>query len=274
MRKKNMKKLLLCNVFVLIMTCLCACSEGKTEAQVDAVRDTVSFATVGMNDTMTYSIIGTECEIKADVEISYPQKYVDNERTDAIQRLFAAEVLGVSGDSASLASAFPLYVKHLMSAYSENDREVEPDELESDFEPAQSCQLTVKIYNVYNKGGLMCICKEERVQINETLPEVQHSYYTFDLDRMSRKRMSDMFDEVKFSHIIALMKNKLREDMGVASDDELVDLGLYNLDNMSVVDNFYTTDDSIIWNYLPRELAVRDEVRIALSKETILISNE
>lgn len=269
-----MKKLLLCNAFALILIGLCACSDGHTVAQADKACDTVLFAKVGLSDTLTYSILETKCDIQANVDISYPQKYVDNVKTESLQRLFTNVVLNIPGDSVSLASAFPLYVEHLMTTYREGDRAVSAEDIESDFELVQNCQLVVKIYDVYNKNGLMCVCKEERVQINEALPEVQHFYYTFDLEKLSRMRMSDMFDELKINALTEMLKKKLLKDMGAASYDELVDLGLYNLDNLSAVDNFYVSDDSIIWNYLPRELAVQDEVRVALSKERVLMINE
>lgn len=270
----TMKKLLLCEAFALIMIGLCACNGGQTVAQADKACDTVLFAKVGLSDTLSYSILETKCDIQANVDISYPQKYVDNVKTESLQRLFTNVVLNIPGDSVSLASAFPLYVEHLMATYRESDRAVNVEDLESDFELVQNCQLVVKIYDVYNKDGLMCVCKEESVQINDAQPEEQHSYYTFDLEKLARVRMSDMLDELKISSLIEMLKKKLLQDMGVATYDELVDLGLYNLDNLSAVDNFYVSDDSIIWNYLPRELAVRDEVRIALSKEQVLMINE
>ena len=58
------------------------------------------------------------------------------------------------------------------------------------------------------------------------------------------------------------------------NDGELVDLGFYNIDNLEANDNFYVTNDSVVWNYLPRELSVFDEVQIALSRKDITMLTE
>ena len=47
-----------------------------------------------------------------------------------------------------------------------------------------------------------------------------------------------------------------------------------NLDNLEANDNFYVTNDSVVWNYLPRELSVFDEVQIALSRKDITMLTE
>lgn len=84
----------------------------------------------------------------------------------------------------------------------------------------------------------------------------------------------DLVGEENVGDMIELLKAKLRSDVNAKNDDELVDLGFYNIDNLEANDNFYVTNDSVVWNYLPRELSVFDEVQIALSRKDITMLTE
>lgn len=273
--EKYMKKVIYCYAFSLIMLCLCACSEGKSESYAVIVGDTVSLATISLHDTTSY-MIGTDerCGISADVVISYPKLYVDKDKTETLQRLFSTSVLGVSSDSASLATAFPQYLENLIARYKENDGNFDEETLEPDYEVMTDCKLTVRTYPVYNAGGLLGFCKEETAVINVGEPSTRHFYYAFDLSNPARIELSDLFPDEYSGKVAEMLKAKLRADMNVTSGDELADMGYYNYDNIVAGDNFYVTGDSIIWNFLPRELSVLEEVRISLSKSAIeMLSN-
>lgn len=265
-----MRKRIFFGALALIIICLCGCSNGKSKKNIKVVGDTVAMATINLHDTMNYSIVdGKKCHISADVEITYPKTYIDNERTEQLQKLYATNVLNVLSDSVSLTSAFPHYVDDLINQYKENGVDVTDGDIEIDYEPMTDCQLQVRIYPVYNTEGLLSVCKEEIALVDDKLPAKRHFYYVFNLSEMEKLEISDIYTEEVINQVVELLKNKLRRDLNVASDDELADLGYYNFDNLTVSENFYLTSDSIVWNFHPRELSVLEEVRISLSRSEI-----
>ena len=255
----------------LIMICLYGCTGGKTESRIMVDGDTVAMATISLHDTASYLITDNKkCNISADVEITYPKYYKDNENTEKLQKIYATSVLNILSDSVSLASAFPEFVENLINQYKENVNEDTEESLEVDYEPMKDCKLQVKIYPVYNAGGILSICKEEVAIIDEAAPARLHFYNVFNLSEMKKLETSNLFPEESFNQVVEALKTKLRSDLNVANDDELADMGYYNFDNLKVSENFYLTADSIVWIFLPRELSVLDEVRISLSKNEIV----
>lgn len=265
-----MMKQTLWSALSLIMICLCGCEGGKTEKSVMAEGDTVAMATISLHDTMSYLITNNkQCRISADVEFRYPKYYVDNEKTVALQKLYAANVLNVTSDSVSLASAFPEYVDNLIKQYKENEIEVVEDGIEADYEPMSECKLQVKIYPVYNACGILSVCKEETALIDEDIPAKLHFYNTFNLSEMKKLETSDIIPEEAISQVEEALRIKLRSNLNVINDDEMADLGYYNFENLKVSENFYLTADSIVWNFMPRELSVLEEVRISLGRNEV-----
>lgn len=257
-------------VFSLIVLCLCACNEGKNEKVADENYDIVSFATINLHDTTSFLLTRDDiCNISVDMEITYPKMYVNKEKTEVLQRLFSTLVLGVSADSVSLATAFPQCMENLILRYKSVDGNYDEDVYEFDYDVMTDCKLSMKTYPIYNMSGLLGFCKVESVEVNGEQPLVRHFYYAFDLKKLCRIELTDLFSEENNSKVAEMLKDKLRTEVNVANDDELVDMGYYNIDNIEVVDNFYVTTDSIIWNYLPRELSVLDEVRISLGRNEL-----
>lgn len=267
-----MKKIMLCCALSLIMTSLCTCSNGKTEAIYSVDGDTVVMATVNLHDTLSYFLRDEEkCYISADLEISYPESYINNEYTERLQRLYAGSVLGVSADSATLATAFPRFMANLLARYSENDGEVSAEEMDAGYEQMSNCKLLVKIYPVYNAYGIVSFCREELSRIDDKLPETRRYYINIDLNKMTKIELSSIIAEDDYDRVTYLLKERLRDDADVVNDDELVELGYYNFENLTVGDNFYITADSITWNFLPRELSVLEEVQITLAKNEVVL---
>lgn len=266
-----MMRQILWSALSLIMICLYGCTGGKTENSIMVVGDTVAMATISLHDTASYFITDNKkCNISADVEITYPKYYKDKECTEKLQKMYSTNILNIISDSVSLASAFPEFVDNLINQYKESSTEVVEGVIESDYEPMSECNLQVKIYPVYNACGTLSICKEEVALIDDNTPARLHFYNVFNLPEMKKLETSDIFPEEALSQVIEALKTKLRSDLNVANDDELADMGYYNFDNLKVSENFYLTADSIVWNFLPRELSVLEEVKISLGKKDIL----
>ena len=73
---------------------------------------------------------------------------------------------------------------------------------------------------------------------------------------MAQIAVNRIFKSSSLNDVCQLMKDKLMSQNNVKSEDELNDLGYYNLPNLSVSNNFFFTDKGITWSFEPNELAI------------------
>ena len=60
---------------------------------------------------------------------------------------------------------------------------------------------------------------------------------------------------------------QLLKQNNASGNEQLNDLGYFNVENMTVTRNFYFDEDGITWSYLPNELAVEavGEPKVSIS---------
>lgn len=256
------------HVFLLIIICLCACNNSRVDDN-NIFKDTVDIAKIHLIDTTTYLLANnTESKIASNIEISYPQLYIDRDKTELLQHLFLEYVLDVSADSLSLASCFQVFANDKIEKFAEDIRELY--ESEYDLFIGLKPEININICPIYNKQGLIIFKKnEERIGYNANIT-LYNNYYTIDLNNMTKVGIEELFTEDDIPLISELLKTQLRENMNVSSNDELVELGFYNIDNLIANDNFLINDKSVTWNFNPRELSVVDEVKISLDYNKLL----
>lgn len=73
---------------------------------------------------------------------------------------------------------------------------------------------------------------------------------------MKRVTLGDMFRDDSFDKLTAQLKEKLMDDKGASNEDELNDLGYFNLPNLSVTSNFFFTSRGVTWSYDSSVIAV------------------
>ena len=262
-----MKNRVLYYLLPLIITCLSACVQGKATMQ-EVSNDTVALAKISLNDTVNYSLTDSiDCKIMANVEISYPSQYLDKEKTESLQKIFAEKVLDVATDSLTLASAFPVYVKNMMGRY-EGEAVADVD-IENDYEPVRECSIEAKVKSVYNQNGIACFEVSEISTYDYEHYTYRGYFYTVDLSTMKMVNVTDIFAEEEMTHISDLLKMQLKIDAGAKTEDELVELGFYNIDNVRANNNFRIDNNGITWQYLPGELSVVEQIEITLDYDLL-----
>ena len=65
----------------------------------------------------------------------------------------------------------------------------------------------------------------------------------------------DLFDEAAVPEVAELLKAALLEQTNAKSEDDLIGMGYFNLDNITANGNFYFGENGVTWNYLPYEIA-------------------
>ena len=99
----------------------------------------------------------------------------------------------------------------------------------------------------------------ERVDVvkkNDTVTSVTHRYYSFDVETQTFIDVNRLFRDDAVADVCQLLKQQLLKQNNAMGNEQLNDLGYFNVENISVTRNFYFDDTGVTWSYLPNELAV------------------
>ena len=68
--------------------------------------------------------------------------------------------------------------------------------------------------------------------------------------------MNRLFRDDAIADVCQLLKQQLLKQNNAVGNEQLNDLGYFNVENISVTHNFYFDDKGVTWSFLPNELAV------------------
>ena len=249
-----------------------ACSSNSSGGSF-ATSDTVTVATVKMSDTTTFKKNnGNVCAIYSDATFSYPTSYSDKNSLATLQKLYITYVLDAN-DTLSLNDAICNCVTNSLHQY-----DLTQDEDESilnygidESEPYLTYHTSTTIQLHYNKNDLVTFCRIDVVKKDSTITSITHKYYTIDLKTMSLVDISNIVRDDAQNQLTALLRSRLLEQNKVENNDQLNELGFYDIDNLIVTSNFFFDESGITWSYLPNKLEVSavGEPHITLSLDEI-----
>lgn len=232
---------------------LCGCSNpsGTSNQKDNALLQLDSISCVDSIKDIVQSTI----TVKAD--IVYPTFYKDKQNSKGIQSLFAQHILNIQeSDSFDIKKEIHQYSRDILEAYKMPPANEQIEETDKDeYTPTLRLDISQKINVAYNDNGLICFRKASEMRKNGK-PTIQtNKYYTFDLNKMIRLTVPDIIQAEYQSEVNELLKQQLLKQEGVKSPSQLFDLGYFNVENLSVTNNFYFTPKSIIFVYEPYEIA-------------------
>lgn len=236
--------------------------------------DSVKIASTSVQDKSSFKMSnGEKCDISIRANIAYPEQYKDSADTRKLQQLYASIVLE-AGDSISIDEAIKDYAsayidQNAPNAEGESSADIDGDDY--DAINVESFDATINIIPIYNKKGVVTFCKEEIIKKNNKVTLRTHHYYNIDLEAMAQVVINRLFKSSSINDLCQLMKEKLMQQNNVKTEDELNELGYYNLPNLSVANNFFFTNKGITWSFEPNELAINavGEPQISLDFDTL-----
>lgn len=258
------------SLILLILTVVIAvgCSGGgKTSGDAEP---TVTLSSTKQSDTLSFPLSnGNNCKVLVDVSVTYPKAFKTDKETAALQRLFITTVLECP-DSLAMADAVKQYTASISSLNSTDGSDEDYAEQEEDLIPVEKIQISVNITTAFNHHGVITFCKEVTYKRNDVMTSKMHRYYNLDLQSMKPVDLT-MFRDDAISDVCQLLKNKLMEQTHTHNNDELNELGYFNIDNLTVTTNFCFDDNGITWSFLPQELAADalTEPRITISYDAL-----
>lgn len=252
-----MNRFLLFSVLLIVALCVSmGCTSGdKGESKVDFATDSI------LQEGAFKKSNGEMCQMKVNVVVSYPVTYKDSVAVQELQQAFIREVLRAPKAITQVKDAIKFYAQSLInkntpsqgSATRASNDTIAGDIDEIDIDKFES---SINISVVYNKHNIISFCKEETIKKNNYVTSVTHHYVNLDLDSLKRITLSDLFRDDCLDMVTKALKKQLMSDKGANSEDELNDLGYFNLPNLSVTGNFFFSPDGITWSYDPSVVAI------------------
>ena len=244
-------------VMLLSITMLIAsCGKGG-KGKANNGKPAVTVKTQQLNDKSTFKLSNGEvCTIVADAVIDYPVATVEGLALDSLQRLFAAYVLE-SGDSLSLQEALRQTVANSMHQYDFMDEPMSDDEI-ADVEGQTTINYatSTRVTPIYNKNGVVTFERVDVVKKNSKVTAVTHRYYSFDVESQTYIDVNRLFRDDAIADVCQLLKQQLLKQNNASGNEQLNDLGYFNVENITVSRNFFFDENGVTWSYLPNELAV------------------
>ena len=243
-------------IILSLTALLFSCSKSGKSSGGDG-KPAVTVKSQRLNDSSSFMMSnGERCTIIADATIDYPVKAEDGTPMDSLQKLFAAYVLE-SGDSLSLQDAMRQVVTNSMHQYDFMVEPVSQEELAEDEGMATLKYATsTRVTPMYNKNGVVTFERVDVVKKNDKVTSVTHRYYSFDVETQTFIDLNRLFREDAVADVCQLLKQQLLKQNNATGNEQLNDLGYFNVENISVTRNFYFDDKGVTWSYLPNELAV------------------
>lgn len=266
--KKNALRLV---ISLSIIGLLFSCGKMKS-AKGDDGKSAVIVKTQQLSDNSSFAMSnGERCTIVADATIDYPVSAGEGVPIDSLQRLFAAYVLE-SGDSLSLQEAMRQVVANSMHQYDFMKEPVAKGEAdEADDMATIKYATSTRVTPIYNRNGVVTFERVDVVKKNDKVTSVTHRYYSFDVTTQSFIDLNMLFREDALPDVCQLLKQQLLAQNNASGNEQLNDLGYFNVENLTVTRNFYFDDKGVTWSYLPNELAVEavGEPKITISYDDL-----
>lgn len=270
--------------FVILLSItglLFSCGKMKS-GKTDEAKPAVIVKTEQLSDNSSFAMSnGERCTIVAEATIDYPVSAGEGVPMDSLQRLFAAYVLE-SGDSLSLKDAMRQVVSNSMHQYDFMQEPVAKDEADESSDLATLKYATsTRVTPIYNRNGVVTFERVDVVKKNDKVTSVTHRYYNFDVETQTFIDVNRLFREDAVADVCQLLRQQLLNQNNVSGNEQLNDLGYFNVENIMVTRNFYFDDKGVTWSYLPNELAVEavgepkitipyDDLKLVLCDDSII----
>ena len=243
-------------IFLSVTLLLFSCNKNGTGKRGDG-KPAVIVKTQQLNDNSGFTRAGGErCTIVAEASIDYPVSASSGMPVDSLQRLFAAYVLE-SGDSLSLQEAMRQLVANSMHQYDFMQEPVNKEEAEESEDLTTLKYVTsTRVTPVYNQNGVVTFERVDVVKKNDKVTSITHRYYSFDVETQSFIDLNRLFRDDAITDVCQLLKQQLLKQNNATGNEQLNDLGYFNVENITVTRNLFFDGEGVTWSFLPNELAV------------------
>ncbi len=221
-------------------------------------------------DSLKYNIIAISDSIKdatgSTIIVNANVALPINESGDKdISSVYNKYLLNLKNDSITGENAVITYVKKILDFYKTPAENI-PSELEDETEKVSKYEINHNITPIFNSCNIFCVMKNTNMKKDGNSTIETNNYFSFNTSNCSRINIMDIIKDEYSTDINNLLKDRLMQQEGVGNQSQLIDLGYFNIDNLSINNNFFFKDNKIVFAYEPYEIACLQvgEVCIAL----------
>lgn len=221
-------------------------------------------------DSLKYNIIAISDSIKdatgSTIIVNANVALPINESGDKdISSVYIKYLLNLKNDSITGENAVITYVKKILDFYKTPAENI-PSELEDETEKVSKYEINHNITPIFNSCNIFCVMKNTNMKKDGNSTIETNNYFSFNTSNCSRINIMDIIKDEYSTDINNLLKERLMQQEGVGNQSQLIDLGYFNIDNLSINNNFFFKDNKIVFAYEPYEIACLQvgEVCIAL----------
>ena len=241
-------------ILLVVTALLASCSKSSPGG---GGQPAVAVKSQQLSDASSFTLSnGERCSIVAEATIDYPVTGTNGVAVDSLQRLFAAYVLE-SGDSLSLQEAMRQVVANSMHQYDFMEEPmIEAVADEATEMNTLKYATSTRVAPIYNKNGVVTFERVDVVKKNDKVTSVTHRYYSFDVENQTYIDVNRLFRDDAVADVCQLLRQQLLAQNNATGNEQLNDMGYFNVENITVTRNFFFDDKGVTWSYLPNELAV------------------
>lgn len=226
-------------------------------------------------DSLKYNIIAISDSIKdatgSTIIVNANVALPINEGGDKdFSSVYNKYLLNLKNDSITGENAVITYVKKILDFYKTPAENI-PSELEDETEKVSKYEINHNITPIFNSCNIFCVMKNTNMKKDGNSTIETNNYFSFNTSNCSRINIMDIIKDEYSTDINNLLKERLMQQEGVTNQSQLIDLGYFNIDNLSINNNFFFVDDKIVFAYEPYEIACLQvgEVYIALELDEL-----
>lgn len=200
---------------------------------------------------------GNKLILITDVNLIVPVVDMDNEKLAALYNVYCSFLLdadSLSGHytpqalpSKVIACLQNRYAGVEAGEYSNNDTIYRSDDILK-----VNCDFNANL--TYNNHGIVSMHKVIMTGIGDDETVTEGSYLNYDIAHEKVIDNTALFGEENLDVIVSLIREQLMRNNDARTEQQLIDLGFFNLDNISLSNNFTFTSNGIMWVYRPLEV--------------------
>ena len=245
-------------IVLSITTLMISCGKSRSSNSGDG-KPAVTLKTQQLSDSSAFTMSnGERCTIVSEATIQYPATLPGGGNVDTLQRLFAVHVLE-AGDSLTLQEAMRQVVANSLHQYDFMSGPLSDDETTeaaADGLRAINYATSTRVTPVYNRNGVVTFERVDVVKKNGKVTSVTHRYYSLDTESQTYIDVNRLFRDDAIADVCQMLRQQLLAQNNVTGNEQLNDLGYFNVENITVTSNFYFDEHGVTWSFLPNELAV------------------
>ncbi len=202
--------------------------------------------------------------------ISYPKSIKDSKpETAKFSKLLAK--LWFGNDTLDLTKSAKAALSEGLKAYSSSAITNADDIQDEDVAKISRYDIDQNIKMIYHNCDFAIFKKSSTTKKDGKASLSNNTFSVIDLTTIKQITLNDIFDESNFATINEALKKQLLTKNNCSNSDQLAEVGYFNIDNLSINDNFTIDNTGISFHYNPLEIACYavGEVVITLPYEEI-----